>query len=115
MSWFLHLFVLLRWCGNGLWGVFYWVLFVLLLLLPLLHFFVFIFVVEAVHQMRLNANFSYALWIRPILDSDHGALLLSSPKVELLLFTIDFEADFSSSNINLCSRGAEERPPKDEG
>jgi hypothetical protein len=37
---------------------------------------------------------------------DHGALLLSGPKIKLLFFAIDVEADFSSFNINLCSRGA---------
>ena len=68
----------------------------------------------AVHQLRLYFNLLYALWVRPILDSYHGALLLPRPKVKLFLFVVDVEADFSSSNINLCSRGAEEWLPKDE-
>ena len=75
----------------------------------------FIFLDKAVHQMRLYLNLLCALWVRPILDSYHGALLLPRSKVELLFLAIDVEADFSSSNINLCSCGDEERSPKDEG
>jgi hypothetical protein len=29
--------------------------------------------------LRLYLNFLYALWIRPIFDANHGALLLSGP------------------------------------
>ena len=83
------------------------------LLWPLFIFFVFLD--EVVHQLRLYLNPLYALWVLPILDKDHGALLLLGPKVKLLLLAIDVEADFSGSNINLCSRGAEERSPKNEG
>ena len=84
-----------------------------LLLRPLFIFFTFLD--EVVHQLRLYFNLLYVLWIRLILDMDHGALLLPGPKVKLLFFAIDVEADFSSSNINLCSQGAEEWLPKDEG
>ena len=73
------------------------------------------FLDEVVHQLRLYLNLLYALWVQPVLDFDHGALLLLGPKVELLFFAIDVEADFSSSNINLCSSCAEEGSPKDEG
>jgi hypothetical protein len=54
------------------------------------------------------------LWIWLILDSDHGALLLSRLEVKLLFFTIDVEANFFGSNIILCSHCAQEGPPKDE-
>jgi hypothetical protein len=55
----------------------------------------------------LDFNLPYALWVRSIFDTDHGALLLmSGPKLKLLLLAIDVEADFSCSNIDLCSRGA---------
>ena len=83
------------------------------LLRPLFIFFTFLD--EVVHQLRLYFNLLYVLWIRLILDMDHGALLLPGPKVKLLFFAIDVEADFSSSNINLCSSCAEEGSPKDEG
>jgi hypothetical protein len=65
--------------------------------------------------LRLNFNLLYALWVRPVLDTDHGALLLSVPKVKLFFFAIDVEAHFSSSNINLSSYSAKEWSPKDEG
>jgi hypothetical protein len=54
------------------------------------------------------------LWIWPVLDPYHGSLLLLRPKVKLLFFAIDVEADFSGSNINLHHRSAQERSPKDE-
>ena len=56
----------------------------------------------------------YPLFIRLVLDPNHGALLLPGPEVKLLLFAIDVEADFSGSNIDLCSSGAEEWSPQDE-
>ena len=110
--WFSHHFVCVWWCGRGLWSFFPWDLFDFLLLRPLLDFFVHILVTEAVHQLGLNLNFPYALWIWPTLDPYHGALLLSGPDIKLLFFTIDIEADFSSSNNNLCSRSAQERSPQ---
>jgi hypothetical protein len=39
---------------------------------------------------------------------------MSMPKLKLFFFAIDVEADFSSSNVNLCSCGAEEWSPKNE-
>ena len=101
------------WCGNNLWCFFFLFWVVLFLLWPLFVFF--IFLDEVVHQLRLYLNLLYALWIRPIVDMDHGALLLPWPKVKLLFFAIDVEADFSGSNNNLCSCGAEEWSPQDEG
>jgi hypothetical protein len=53
--------------------------------------------------------------VQPILDADHlGDLLWSGPKLEFFFFSIDVEMEYSSSNINVCSRGAEEWSPKDE-
>ena len=101
------------WCGNNLWCFFFLFWVVLFLLWPLFIFL--IFLDEVVHQLRLYLNLLYSLWIQPILDTDHGALLLLGPKVKLLFFAIDVEADFSGSNINLCSCSAEEGSPKDEG
>jgi hypothetical protein len=54
----------------------------------------------------LYFNLFYALWVHPIFDANHGALLLSGPEVKLLLFAINVEVDFSGFDINLCSRGA---------
>jgi len=107
---FPHLNILLGRCGNNLWGFFFDLLY-FLLLQPLF----FILVDEVIHQLRLNLNLLDALWVRPVLDSNHGALLLPGPEFELFLVAIDVEADFSGSNIDLCSHSAEERSPKDEG
>ena len=63
--------------------------------------------VEVVSQPLLCLVGSAHIW--------YGSWLLPGPKVKFLLLAIDVEADFSSSNINLSSCGAEERSPKDEG
>ena len=83
--------------------------------LALVSFIFFVFLGEVVHQLRLYFNLLYALWIWPILDTDHVALLLPGPKVKLLFFAIDVKADFSGSNINLCSYGAENGRPRMRG
>ena len=72
-------------------------------------------ILVAVHQLSLYLNFSNALWVWPIYDLDHGALLLPRPEVKLFIFAINVEADFSGSNINLSSRSVQEGSPKDEG
>ena len=46
---------------------------------------------------------------------NHGALFFPGPEGEFFFITIDIEADFSSSNINLSSYSAQERSPKDKG
>ena len=58
-----------------------------------LFLFLFVFLGEAVHQLRLYLDLLYALWIRPVLDSYHGALLLPGSKVKLFFFAIDVEED----------------------
>ena len=73
------------------------------------------FLDEVVHQLRLYLNLFNAMWVRPVLVMNHGALLLSGHEVKLFFFAIDIEVDFSGSNINLCSSGAKEKSPKDEG
>jgi hypothetical protein len=62
----------------------------------------------------LYFDLSDVLRIRHVLDFYHEANFVSGPEVELLFFAINVEADFSSPNINLCSRSAQERSPKDE-
>jgi hypothetical protein len=69
----------------------------------------------AENDMRLNFYLSYALLVRPVLDADHFAVfLLSRTKLKLLLLSIDIEADYSSSNINVGSHSAKEWSPKNE-
>ena len=87
---------------------------VVLFLLQLL--FVFLVLLNmAVHQLRLYLNLFNAMWVRPVLVMNHGALLLSGHEVKLFFFAIDIEVDFSGSNINLSSYSAQEGSPKDEG
>jgi len=109
---FPHHFVFPWWCGDRFWCFFFWDLFDFLLLQPLLDFF--ILDDKAVHQLRLDFNLPYALWVWPVLDPYHGALLLPGLEVKLLFLSIDIEADFFSSNIDLHSRSAQERSPQDE-
>ena len=58
-------------------------------------------------------DLSNALWVWPILDFDHGALLYLGLEEELLFLAIDVETDFSSSNIDLYPRSAQEWTSKD--
>ena len=58
-------------------------------------------------------DLSNALWVWPILDFDHGALLYLGLEEELLFLAIDVETDFSSSNIDLYPHSAQEWTSKD--
>ena len=69
---------------------------------------------KPVHHLRLDMNFLKALWVWPVLDTNHGALLLPRPKGEFFFITIDIEVDFSGSNINLGFCSVQEGSPKDE-
>jgi hypothetical protein len=55
-----------------------------------------------------------ALWVWPIFDTNHGALLLSGPEGEFFFISMDIETDFPRSNINLGFCSAQERLPQDE-
>ena len=78
-------------------------------------FYFFVVFHRPVHHFRLDMDLPQALWVCPILDMNHGALLLPRPEGEFFFITMDIEADFSCSNINLGSCSAQEGSTKDEG
>jgi hypothetical protein len=69
---------------------------------------------EAVHLVWHYFDLLVALWVWPIFDLDHGALLRPGLKRELFFPSIHVEADLSSSNIDHCSSSAQQWPPEDE-
>ncbi len=69
---------------------------------------------QAVRFGWLYFDHSNILWVRPVLDSDHGALLRPRLKLKLFFLAIDVETDTPRSNVNVGLCSAKEWTPQDE-